>query len=211
MSELYLSADVLVVPSVHDDTKPLSLDMKTIHKAEARIHELAFITKAKAGEFVAFMTQAHREARDHRAEVKREWGRWKQRLKTLRGLVVLDRAPTILKQKELASSRSPAGSEDLRDSVVNTDAEYIRAVDKTLQVEAAFDLLDTKVETLRMAYFSAHALTKDFESKRDLSGSAMSDDPAAPDQVEVVQNFVNKHSSSRSEDFDGTGFGPTKI
>lgn len=154
--ELYLSHEVLVVPTV--DPRPLSLDMRKIYKARARIIELVALTRAKAGDFLATVIEAKTQARDYQALVRYEVGRWKTRLKTVRGIVVLDKAPEMLKVKGLASSRSPAGSEDLRDSVVFTDSEYIATNEKLLQADAALEYLDTRVGELTEAYFSAQAI-----------------------------------------------------
>lgn len=209
MSELYLSTDVLVIPTV--DGRGATVDMKKIHKASARIGELAYMTRAKSGEFLATFIRAVREARDARAMVKGQFGAWKKKLRRIKGEVVLDRGPDKLREKGLASARSPAGSEDLRNALVDTDEEYGDAQDKLLQVEAALDHLENAVEELSMAYFATQSLIKGFEPSRATSGGVGDDDVGARDDVEKAQDFVRSRSVTSEDDYAGTGFGPTKI
>lgn len=154
--ELYLSHEVLVVPTV--DKAPLTLDMRKIHKARSRLVELCAINRTKAGDFLATVIEAKTQARDYVALVRYQVGRWKAKIKTIRGEIVLDKAPEMLKEKGLSSARSPAGSEDLRDSVVYTSSVHIEATEKLLQAEAALEYLETRVGELTEAYFSAQTI-----------------------------------------------------
>lgn len=209
MSQLYLSTEVLVIPTV--DGKGATVDMKNIHKARARIHELAAMTRAKAGEFLAMLIRASREARDGRGLVKVHFGAWKKKLRKIRGEVILDRGPEKLKEKGLASTRSPAGSEDLRNALVDTDEKYDEAQDNLLKVEAALDHLENTVEELSMAYFSAQALIKGFEPSRSTSGGVGDDNPGELSEVERAQEFTKKYAVVSEDDYEGTGFGAPKI
>lgn len=208
MSELLLSHEAMTVPSAKG--KPHVFDMRRIHKAEARLIELANVTRLKAGELLYVVIDAFGDARNHLATLKMEFGASKQRLRTVRGIIVLDRVQDALKVKGLASARSPAGSEDLRDAIVNTDPEYLETADKLNQVEAAMEHMEGKVKKLEMAYFAINSLTKTQDAKKDTSGGVGDDDPGAMTQTEKVQQFVNSVSTVKSDNYDGD-FGPPKL
>ncbi len=207
-NQLYLSHEVLVVPCVVG--KPLALDMKKIHKAESRLIELCAVTKAKAGELMYTLNEALSDARDNYALIKHQFGCWKQKLRTTRGLVILDRAQDLLKDKGLASTRSPAGSADLREAVVDTDPTYLDVTDKLLQVEAALDHVGNKVEKLKTAYFAVRDLTMGQDSKRSTSGGVGDDEPGALTGQERIEAFVKTLGPITEEDTE-SGFGTTKI
>lgn len=207
MSELILGPDAWVVPSCTG--KPHCLDMRRIYKAERRLAELSGVTKMKAGELIHCFVEAYGEARRFRAVLKAEFDMSKHRLRKLRGLIVLDKAPEELKRRQLATARSPAGSEDLRDSVVYTDPDYEAAVNHLAQVEAAHDEMDSKVEKLKMGYFSVGELIKGAEMPLKISGG-VGDDPAELSPAERARDFAQAHSSIASVSY-GSGFGTPKL
>lgn len=206
MSELILNEDALCVPRVN--TTPMVYDMRRIHKAESRLVELASVTKPKAGELLHAFIDAWGDARDYLATLRGEFGRAKQHLRSVRGKIVLDEAAVILQKKGLASTRSPAGSEDLRDAVVNTSKDYLEATDLLAQVEAAVELMDGKVEKLKMAYFAVNKLIDGPAPNRDLSGGAGDDEPGSMSPREKIENFVKENA--RPGKYSG-GFGAPKL
>jgi hypothetical protein len=209
MSELLLSEDALLIPSgVEGKARPL--DMRKIHKAEARLVELQGVTRLKAGELLYTFIDAFGEAKTHLAWLRGEYGRAKQRVREARGIVVLDKAADVLKAKGLASSRSPAGSEDLRDGVVNRDEEYKKVFDVFCQIEAAVEHMEGKVEKMKMAYYAISDLVKTADAKRDTSGGAGDDEPGAVTQSEKIQQFVAEHSTMEPDAYEDAGFGTPK-
>lgn len=207
MSDLILNEDALVVPKVGG--APVVFDMRKIHRAEARLCELASITRPKAGELLHTFIDAWGDARDYLATLRGEFGRAKQKLRSVRGAIVLDEAAETLKAKGLASSRSPAGSEDLRDAVVNTSKSYLEATDLLAQIEAAVETMDGKTEKLKMAYFAVNKLIDGPAPNRDLSGGAGDDDPGSMSRHEKVEQFVKDTARSAGK-YTG-GFGAPKL
>ena len=187
--------------------KPHCLDMRRIHKAEARLIELSGVTKDKAGELIYCFLESWGEARTYLAVLRQEFARSKQKLRTIRGIIVLDRAADLLASKGLASSRSPAGSEDLRDSVVNTDPDYLAAADVLAQVEAAVETMESKAEKLKMAYFAINKLI-DGTGKVDTSGGTGDDAPGSFSESEKVQKFIEENNNSAN--YKKSGFGTPK-
>jgi hypothetical protein len=206
MAELLLSADALVVPS--STGRPHTFDMRKIHKAESRLVEMNGITKAKAGELLYTVIDAFGDAKDYHATLKGEFGRCKQKLRSVRGVIVLDKAPDELKAKGLSSARSPAGSEDLRDSVVNTNTDYMFWADVLAQVEVASDRMEAKVEKLKMAYYAISDLIKGPDVRRDTSGGVGDDAPGSLSRSEQTQQFVEEQATKKNYP---KGFGAAKL
>jgi hypothetical protein len=192
MVELLLSEEALVVPT--STSLALTFDMRKIHRAESRLIEMNGITKAKAGELLFCVIDAFGEAKEHYATLKGEFGRCKQKLRSIRGLIVLDKAPEELKSKGLSSARSPAGSEDLRDGVVNTNADYLKWSDVLIQVETAMDRMESKVEKLKMAYYAISDLIKGVEARKDTSGGVGDDSPGELSRTERSREFVEEQA-----------------
>lgn len=210
MSELVLAEDVFIVPRARGGN-PHAFDMRKIYKAEARMCELSGVTREKAGELLYTFIEAGDEARRYLATLHAEFSRCKQRLREIEAVIVLDKAADRLKQKGLTSTRSPAGSEDLRKAVVNQDPDYQQAADVLAQVEAAAEEMDSKVEKLRDAKFCVGELIKTPTFHQHLSGGVGSDEPGAYSNAERVQRFIDEHTNVNREDYENTGFGPPKL
>jgi hypothetical protein len=208
MSDLLLSEDAFIVPTCVVGVKPHCFDMRKIHTAEARLVELSGVTKAKAGELLACFITAYDDARKFRAILRGELIRSKQRVKSVAGRVTLDEAASILKEKGLLNTRSPAGSEDLRKAVVDTHADYIAAVDLQAQVEASLDHMDGKVEKMHMAYFSVQELQKGPEMSKHISGGVGEDSDLT--SRERAQVFAEEHSTVKKVSYS-SGFGAPKF
>lgn len=213
MGDLILGVDkALVVPAGNGTDKPTVLDMSGIVKASARLIELQSVTRMKAGELLYTFISAWRDAKRYMAAVSRQLTRAKRRVKEVRAIVVLDKVPDELTRRGLASARSPAGSEDLRDSVVARDPEYQAASDIVEQLAAIVECLDIEAETFKMAYFSINKLIDPHERTNSsaTSGGTGEDDVGAFTQDEKVEEFVNKHAAVNPKNYDN-GFGAPKF
>jgi hypothetical protein len=212
MSTLILGADkALVVPRGSGNGKPLVFNLTGVFKAESRLIELQAVTRLKAGELTHAFLTAWRDASTYCKEVKAEFVRGKRAVREARAVVVLDRVQDVLKDKGLSSARSPAGSEDLRDSVVALDKDYQAAAERLEEIEAAMDYLEIKAETFKMAYFSVDKLLDPSDkTKREFSGGAGTDDPGALTEDEKLDEFVAKVSTNNKQ-YQTSGFGPAKL
>lgn len=209
MSEILSPKGVLVLPHGDGPTNnPLTIDLASVYKAEARLFELQSVTRLKAGELLHTFIRAWSDARTAHATVQHHLTKAKRYLKRVRGLCVLDRAAAVLEKKGLASSRSPAGSEDLRDAVVSTDADYLVAADRVEQLQAALDLLETKAETLKMGYFSVQTVLDPRERHVQTSGDTGTDDAGTMTPREKAAVFIENHGRPASY---GDGFGGAKL
>jgi hypothetical protein len=203
--DLLTSKESLLVPDGGGapESKSTVIDMRAVFKAESRLHELQLVNRDKAGDLLHALITGWHDARQGRAMAAHQQARAKRRLAQIHGIIILDRAVTVIKEKGLETTRSPAGSADLREAVVNTDPEYNRAAETLEMLEALVEYLTEKADTLKMAYFSVgHLLDPHDRSKADTSGGTT--EPFQPTRTEKVQSFVQRHSKT---DYGDDGFG----
>jgi hypothetical protein len=133
---------------------PLEIDLKTILQAEGRIPEVGFITPQKAPELLALFNVAYLDLTKHLVAVDFEYTQRERAAEQVRAEILLDRLPSILEKKGLASARSPLGSEDIRQAVLATQPDYQKALDEAQQLNALVELLKGKLKSIEMAYTS---------------------------------------------------------
>jgi hypothetical protein len=212
MSDLILGADqALVFPSGNGVDQPVVVDLRSVFTAEARLVELHHVTRVKAGELLRTFIEAWRDARTAQARARAQLVVSKRKVKEVRAEVILDKAVSVLKEKELVSTRSPSGSEDLRDSVVTRDRDYQVAVERMEKIEAAVEFMEVKAEVMKMAYFAVNKLVDPVDRSTSMSGGTGSDEPGTFTDSERITDFVNKQSVSKPANYAGTGFGAPKL
>lgn len=166
---------------------PLVFDMSSIYDVEARISEVAFVTPHKAPELLARFNEAFLELTRLITATEYEQIQAKKNANRIRSIILLDKAPQILKEKGLATAKSPAGSEDLRNAVLDSDDEYQSALDRADQITAVIKLLQGKLKAFEMAYSSVKKIIG--ENAYNMSNprlKATSDEPSL-----VEANFGN--------------------
>lgn len=178
------------------------VDMNRVYKAEARFCELQALTRAKAGELLRAFIEAWSDARLGLAKAQEQLNKAKRRLRQVEGVAVLDKAVRVLEEKKLISTRSPAGSEDLRKAVVATDPDVAAAAEAVEMLAAISDLLETKAEALKMAYFSVDRVLDPRERHVDVSGGAEVD-PFKPTPNERRAEFIAQHQRPGDDGFGG--------
>lgn len=212
MSDFILGAnEALVFPSGNGVDQAVVVDLRTVFTAEARLVELHHVTRAKGGELLRCFIEAWRDARTAQARARAQLVIAKRKVKEVRAEVILDKAIDTLKAKNLVSSRSPSGSEDLRDAVVTRDTSYQKTVERMEKIEAAVEFMEIKAEVMKMAYFAVNKLIDPVDRTTSMSGGSGTDEPGAFTDMERVQDFVNKQSVAKPANYAGTGFGAPKL
>ena len=130
----------------------IELNMNKVYATERRIPEIAFITPHKAPELLARFNEAFLDLVKYIPMVKYEHIQAKREANKRRSIVLLDLVPEILKTKGLTNAKSPAGSEDLRRAILETDEEYERLSRQCEKIEAIIELLEGKLKALEWAY-----------------------------------------------------------
>jgi hypothetical protein len=152
----------------------LSINLGSLKKAENRIQEIAIVTASKAPELLAFFNSAYLEGSRLIALLELEVNRATRSANAIKSVVILDRAPEILKAKGLATDKNPGGSADLRQAVLEGDSEYQAALEVQQHLEATLELIKGKNKGIEMAYTSVKKILGEssYETRRNpnLSG-----------------------------------------
>lgn len=139
------------------------IDLSVLEEAERRMHEVASVTKFRAQELLDLFNHAHLAASRARAVFLRASQRAESSLEALAADIALNRAPAILKEKGLVSPRSPGGSEDLRQSVVQADPEYREMREQLIDLKAGVETFSVRARAMEKAFSAVKAVFLDKE------------------------------------------------
>lgn len=148
----------LSVPRGNPGLQSLMLDLQTVSALEQRMNEISYVTKETAPELMQAFNEGYCEVTRMMSKVSFEYSQATKNLNKRKGIVVLDVAPEVLKEKGLLSNRSPAGSEDLRKAVLDTDVEYLGLLDIVAALEAAYEFLRGKAKGFENAFRTTKAV-----------------------------------------------------
>jgi hypothetical protein len=180
-----LDPRTLLVPRGLPELSPLKFDLEGILKAESRIQEIATITVIKAPELMALFNKVYLDICNIISSVQFEFELSKKHADEVRAICLIDKVPSILKDKGLVSAKSPSGSEDLREAVLSLDKDYSNARERVIQLKCTLTLLEGKKESIDRAYSSVKKVYSDqtqYRHSNDLSVEPGSD----------VKSFFNK-------------------
>lgn len=162
---------IVHVPRGLKGLAPIPLDLTSILRTESRIMEVATVTPMKAPELMATFNVAFLECNKMIALLEQEYVMAKRQSDKVRSVVILDRAPRVLAERGLVTAKNPAGSEDLRRSVLDGDEEYQTALQLVSDIACYLELLKGKQKGIEMAYTSVKKLfgERTFNYGSDLS------------------------------------------
>jgi len=149
----------------------IELPMAEVYRAVSRIDEIAIVNQHKAPELIACFARAFATLTDYIAVASGQVVKAKNALSRRTAIVLLDEVPRVLREKGLLSTRSPSGSEDQRNAVLEMDAEFIVARDRVQQLEAYYELLRGKQKDIEQAYLAVRKIIGDSYSVRNLGSS----------------------------------------
>lgn len=173
--------NLLTIPSGNPTADPMFVEMGEVQRLEDRKNEVAFVTKETAPELLETFNNGYCIVTKLMAQVAYEYTKAMEYANRRKSIVILDEAPRILQEKNLTTSRSPGGSEDLRNAVLNMDEEYLKHQDRANQLEAIYDYLKSKAKGFEMAY---QAAKKIYETNTGSLGSIkLNADPNANSDI----------------------------
>ncbi len=138
----------IIIPRGNPGLEPAVLNLGHVVEAEARIHEIAFLTPSKAPELLALFNNAYLDLMKMLAFLGMELAAAKRHVSLRRSEVLLDISDEMLKKKNLTSSQ------DLRAACVDADTEYQRLLERQQTIRAYEELLHGRAKSLEMAYTS---------------------------------------------------------
>lgn len=144
------------------DFNPLEgVDLSTLEEGERRMHEVASVTKFKAQELLNLFNHAHLAASRARAGFLRASQRMESAIEALSADISLNRAPEVLKEKGLVSPRSPSGSEDLRQSVVQADPQFRAMKEQLIDLRSGAEFFTVRARAMEKAFSAVKAVFLD--------------------------------------------------
>jgi len=139
----------------------LVVNLLDLNLALSRIGEIQGVTKLKAPELLSTFNKAWRDAAESIAVARVARIQAQRAADRVRAILLLDKIPTILKEKGLTSPRSPGGSEDLRQAALDIDEEYQKALEIGDKIDCVVELLRGKQKSVEMAYSSVKKILGD--------------------------------------------------
>ncbi len=133
----------------------ISIPIGNILAAEAREPEVAIVTKLKAPELLFSFNEAWRRCHDLIVLLTQCLNSAKKESNKRKGVVILEVAPTKLKEMEVSSTA------DSRSAILDTDEEYLKLLDEQQQIEAAIELFKGKLKAFENAFTSVKAIVRE--------------------------------------------------
>lgn len=187
-----MNAQVAIMVPRPDGTS-VALDMGEIYQAEARVKEVAIVNAHKAPELLAVFNMAFLTLNDHLRKLEMCLNEADKKARQIRSVIILDKVPEILKAKGLASARSPGGSEDQRQAVLDADADYTAARDRVELIRCMIELLKGKRQAFEMAYTSIKKLLSEGPSAGGLGMNRSLSAGETPASATAGQNVGRSH------------------
>lgn len=185
-----MNKSLMTVPRATPGASPLEFDLTEVNRGLARELEVAAVTAFKAPELLSTFNRAHAQACEIAIQLQREVAAAKSATDRIRAVIILDRAPEVLRTKGLSSTKNPAGSEDLRQAVVDADPEYRTAVDQLDQLKAFYEFVKSKAKSLENSYMSVRRLLgEDLMAGRSPNTSAGNEGDASIGDVVTSDGF----------------------
>lgn len=166
-----ITMDKVLYPS-GNGTNMISIDMINIRRLAARLNEVAMVNKIKAPELMQAFTEGYCLCGNVIPRIGYELTKAKTELDRRVAIITLDIAPQKLKDQGLVNARNPAGSADLRQSVINTDDEYLKIKDRVNQIEAAWTTLKMVQHGFEMSFSAVKKVFDTLSQYGQLQGGA---------------------------------------
>lgn len=169
----------LTLQSAREPGATFAINLTKTKQAESRVHEIAIVNRTTAPNLLAEFNEAWLDLSQQLPVVTFEWNKAIAAAEQRKAVVMLDVAPTLLKEKGLTTTRDPNGTKDMRESVLQLDGEYRQLIDHIQMIEAVHKLLSNKLKALEMAYSSVKKVLGDADlpslGRRNFSVGHMGD------------------------------------
>jgi hypothetical protein len=162
---------VLKVPPANIGQLELEFDMRPIYELEARQREIANVSKVTAPELMQAFIDGYGHASRYAGKLELELKRTESLMEERKAIVYLDEAPRILREKRVVRESNPGGSEDQRKAVLALDVNYMALRDNHDHIEAAVELMRTKMKLFEMSYQSVKKVYDSLSGSNALDGA----------------------------------------
>lgn len=132
--------------------------MEKIFYVESRTHEIAFITPIKAPEMIASIIEARYAVIQHYSDIMFQLTIAQRRMKQRAGIITIDQAPAIIKEKGLSSNA------ETRNALIEVDDDYNDAAIVYGALEAGVVMFKEKLRALTDAQAAVREILHDTSS-----------------------------------------------
>ena len=157
MDNTSIESAVWVIPQARGEGK-ISLNMEEVYLLEHRKNEISSVTKVSAKNLMRAFEKGFQRVSRYYAVITEQLALIEEDCKSRDAEVQLTIAPKKLKELGLLRPGFPAGSDDLRRSVVQLDTEYKALMTKHAELTAFKELIKAKQEGFKMAFYSVKAV-----------------------------------------------------
>ncbi len=152
---------VIRVPRALHGLEPLGFEMVEIYRAERRIDEVAIVNAVRAPELLKTFNKAYLDLRKYISLLEYEHAIAEEQQSEVKGLIVLNDAPRILREKNLVSEKNPSGSVDQREAVVALDPRYKQITELVINLKCYLSLFNGKKDAIEKAYTAVKRILPD--------------------------------------------------
>lgn len=174
----------LTVQPIDATGNEIALDLSQVYQAEARVIEVQGVTPAKAPELLATFNRAYLDLSKAIRLLELEYLKAQRVAKKRKAIILLDEAQQILKDRGLATARSPGGSADLREALLDSDDEYQQLVERVETIKVYRELLSDKRKGIEMAYHSVKRIISKEGGHRNVHLGGTMDGRVEPGMVQ---------------------------
>lgn len=140
-----------------------------IYKALSRSQEISFCTPVKAPELLALFSKAFGDANELYSKIELQYNLCDEQIKKRTAVLVLDEMAEIIVKKGHSSAKSPTGTAEIREAVVDGDNELSQFRTTQIFLKCLMTLWGGHRRKLEMDHGSVKKILERGMMNRDLS------------------------------------------
>jgi Mg2+ and Co2+ transporter CorA len=177
---------------VRQDERTFEVDLTRIHQVESRRNELMAASGRGLIELANDFDDGYDAACKLHSRVIYEVEMATIASRKRRAVLLRDELPTVIKDRGLASSRSPVGAEDIRETIYYEDDEFVRLEQYRAALEAIRELLFGKMMSMNRLCKRTEVLLQRREAGANGLGES---DPAGKRLEDTMNKIMSQHEN----------------
>lgn len=177
---------------------PEAFEAQHIYRALSRSQEIALCTPVKAPELLAMLSQGFADANVLYSKIEMQHNLCAEAIRRRTAVLVLDEMSEIIVAKGHSTPKSPNGTAEIREAVVDGDEELGRLRNTEIFLKCLMTLWGGHRRKLEMDHGSVKKILERGTYNRDLSVPYGNDSSA----VEMYSTGTNAQGPSKTEDPD---------
>lgn len=159
----------VVVLSALKGVPPEIVEAEPVYRALSRSQEIAYCTPVKAPELLAVFSRAFNETNALYSKIELQYNLCEEQMRKRKAVLVLDEMTEIIVKKGHASAKAPNGTAEIREAVVDGDAELSQLRTTHIFLKCLMTLWGGHRRKLEMDHGSVKKILERGFQNRDLS------------------------------------------